>query len=329
MTKNKTENKLNELSGKEWIKFTKSWAVYDSKGNKVTSYNRPENKKVSSKSWFIHNPPPRDEKILHPAAFPETMIKEFIEFFTKKGQWVLDPFLGTGSTLIACYLAGRNGIGIELSEKYAKIAEERLKKVRSQKRLDAFIEGSETVQIVINDDSRNILKIWEENDFPEMDFCITSPPYWNQLKRNYIRQKDRAEHGLDTVYSEDERDLGNIDDYELFLLEQKEIFDKVYEIMKDGGYLVVITNNVYYNGKLYPLAFDTLITLSERWVPKDEKLWLQDDKPLVPLGVYTAWVGNRHHHYCLIFRKEKDKRGEMNKLFKKRIDELYSKIGGE
>ena len=56
-----SENKLNELTGKEWIKFTKS--------------------------WFIHYPPrSEDKKILHPASFPETLIQEFIEFFTKKGQ---------------------------------------------------------------------------------------------------------------------------------------------------------------------------------------------------------------------------------------------------
>ena len=74
--KKKIVNKLNELSGKEWIKFTKT--------------------------WFIHRPAPRENaKLLHPAAFPESLAKEFIEFFTKRGQLVLDPFLGTGSTLIA------------------------------------------------------------------------------------------------------------------------------------------------------------------------------------------------------------------------------------
>lgn len=77
--------------------------------------------------------------------------------------------------------------------------------------------------------------------------------------------------------------------------------------MKDYGYLVVITNNVFCSGRLYPLAFDTLVSLSEKWVPKDEKIWLQDDKTLLPLGIYNAWVGNRCHQYCLIFRKEPPK----------------------
>jgi len=261
-------NRLNELTGREWIKFTKS--------------------------WVIHNPPPRESsKTLHPACFPETLIREFIEFFTKKGQWVLDPFLGTGSTLIAAQNCMRNGIGIEIYPEYARIARRRL----GQKKTG-------TKEKVITGDSRKIVEIFERHGLPKVDFCITSPPYWNQLKRNHIRQKERGEMGLDTYYGERAQDIGNIDDYREFILEQKKIFDGVYQVLKNWGYLVVITNNVFFEGKLYPLAFETLTSLSERWVPKDEKIWLQADKTLLPLGIYNAWVGNRCHQYCLIFRKE-------------------------
>jgi hypothetical protein len=56
------------------------------------------------------------------------------------------------------------------------------------------------------------------------------------------------------------------------------------------------------------LAFDTATSLTKRgsksWILKDEKIWLQDDKKLIALGINSAWVGNRHHQYCLIFRKE-------------------------
>jgi len=83
---------------------------------------------------------------------------------------------------------------------------------------------------------------------------------------------------------------------------------------------------VYADGKLYPLAFDILIALSSKWVPKDEKLWLQDDKPLLPLGVYSEWVSNRHHQYCLIFKKDEKRKGELHAAMKKRIKELYDKL---
>lgn len=272
-------NKLNNLTGKEWIKFTKT--------------------------WFHHNPPKRKEdELLHPAKFPETLVAEFIEFFTKRGQLVFDPFLGTGSTLVATFNAGRNGIGIEIMEKYANIARKRINQLLIQNRLYEYSKGEKTFLKVITDDSLNISKIWKKNNFPKVDYCITSPPYWNQLKRNNLRQKDRLNSGLDTKYGNNDRDIGNIDDYNEFIIEQKKIFDQVYNVMKKNAYLTVITNNVYANGRLYPLAFDTLISLSDKWVPKDEKIWLQDDKPLLPLGINSAWVGNRHHQYCLIFRKE-------------------------
>src|SRR5712692_5373412 len=95
-------NKLNELSGKDWIKFTKS--------------------------WFVLSPPRRDRaKIVHPAGFPEILVRGFVEFFTKPGMWVLDPFMGTGSTLLAARASGRNAVGIEINSRYVTIAKRRLR----------------------------------------------------------------------------------------------------------------------------------------------------------------------------------------------------------
>lgn len=275
-------NKLNDLTGKEWIKFTKS--------------------------WFIHRPPRRkNDEILHPAKFPESLVAEFISFFTKENEWVFDPFLGTGSTLIAASLFGRNGAGIELNNKYYKIAKERITNENSSNKLIAIKGNSLNLNELLN----KVLKEKEKSTGNKyFDFILTSPPYWNQLKRNGLRQKSRKENGLDTQYSSNKTDLGNIEEYNDFIKLQAEIFDSVFDITKPGGYLTIITNNVYSNGKLFPLAFDTAVSLTNRgnksWVLKDEKIWLQDDKPLIALGVNNSWVSNRHHQYCLIFRKENE-----------------------
>lgn len=267
-------NKLNDLTGKEWIKFTKT--------------------------WFVHRPPKRKEdEVLHPAKFPETLVKEFITFFTKKEEWVFDPFLGTGSTLIASGELNRNAVGIELQKKYYNTSVRRVKKGKYNSTI-----------IPINGNSLNAIKLINMQGLPvdKFDYVITSPPYWNQLERNSLRQTKRKNSGLDTKYSSDKNDLGNITDYNNFIEFQAKIFDVVWDLIKAGGYLTIITNNVYNESKLYPLAFDTAISLTNRndksWVLKDEKIWLQDDKPLIALGVNNAWVGNRHHQYCLIFRKE-------------------------
>ncbi|MEE9431591.1 MAG: site-specific DNA-methyltransferase [Melioribacteraceae bacterium] len=267
-------NKLNDLTGKEWIKF--------------------------SKSWFIHSPPRRkNNEILHPAKYPESLVSEFIQFFTKKNQWVFDPFLGSGSTLMASGELNRNGVGIELSQKYFNISKKRINEEKFIKELIPLKGNSTKLKEVLK---KNLL---EKRKF---DFVITSPPYWNQLERSSMRQKIRSEKGLDTKYSKAKNDIGNTIDYEEFLEQQAEIFDQVYDVTKNKAYLVVITNNIYFKSKLFPLAYDTAISLTKRgkksWVLKDEKLWLQNDKPLIALGINHAWVGNRHHQYCLIFRKE-------------------------
>src|SRR5213596_2838835 len=276
-------NKLNELSGRDWIKFTKS--------------------------WFVHRPDPRgDRKIRHPASFSESLVREFLSFFTKKGEIVVDPFVGTGSTLVAALETERSGIGFEIVKKYADISKERVGDALAQRRARKEATKSKSSWAkIITADSAKLSKIWKANGFPPADYCITSPPYWNQLRRNSIRQKGRVEKGLDTEYSDNPEEIGNIEDYTSFLNTMKLLFDEVYKVMKPNGYLTVITNNVFAQGRMYPLAFDTVSILSQEpyaWTPKDERVWCQDDKTLLPLGVYNAWVGNRHHQYCLIFRKE-------------------------
>lgn len=269
-------NKLNNLTGKEWIKFTKS--------------------------WFIHSPRSRNkEEILHPAKYPESLIEDFIIFFTKEDEWVFDPFLGTGSTLVAAANTKRNAAGVELMRKYFNLAKKRINKCEDENKIIPMLGNSLQLKKLL--DKANL----SEQLF---DYVITSPPYWNQLKQNSMRQKDRTEKGLDTKYSSKKNDLGNIDDYEKFVEEQAKVFDNVYDITKNNGYLTVITNNVFYKGRVYPLAFDTATSLTKRgkksWIMKDEKIWLQNDKRLVALGINHAWVGNRHHQYCLIFRKEEN-----------------------
>ncbi len=271
-----SNNKLNDLTGKEWLKFTKS--------------------------WFIHRPPRRKEnEVLHPAKFPETLVEEFISFFTKKNGWVLDPFCGTGSVLVASASLNRKAVGVELNKKYFGLTKKRLDKLEDAKGIYSILGNSLDLKTSLQTGELSKVKF---------DYTITSPPYWNQLIRSNIRQSERKQKGLDTRYSSKNiLDLGNIKNYEDFLEKQALVFDQVYDVTKTNGYLTIITNNVYADGKLFPLAFDTASSLTKRgnksWTLKDEKVWLQDDKKLIALGVNNAWVGNRHHQYCLIFRKEK------------------------
>ena len=267
------KNTLNDLPSKEWLKQTRTWYMLKPKG--------------------------RGNKIMHPASFPEELAENYIQFFTKRNALVCDPFLGSGTTTLVARRTQRNAVGIELNKKYFKLSKQRLNEE----------DENNTKQIIINGDSRNIKKFFSQKRIPKIDFCITSPPYWNQLKNRGLSQtKDRLTHreelNLDTDYGYDVRDLGTINKYESFLDVQDEIFDEVYGLMKNQGYLLVVTNNIYKNGRMWPLAFDTMSRLSQKWIPKDEQIWCQDSRKLHPFGMFTSYVGNRSHHYCLIFRKE-------------------------
>jgi hypothetical protein len=273
-------NRLNDLTPREWIKF--------------------------QKSWFVHNPPPRERGVLtHPAKFPETLAREFIEFFTKRGEWVLDPMVGTGSTLLAAAAAGRPSIGIELSEQFAQLARQRLERAGLRppdgdaRTPEGPIGAPATFLIVA--DARHVPAL----ALPELAYCLTSPPYWDMLHRpGFETQAQRRHQGLQVTYSASDHDLGNIVDYGRFLDELCAIYTGLHAKLRPRGYLTVIVKNVKKGGRVYPLAWDLARRLSEVYALKDERIWLQDNLRLAPYGLFNAWVSNTHHHYCLTFRKE-------------------------
>src|SRR5699024_5931785 len=180
-------NKLNDLTGKQWIPETKSYFYQKGLGSA--------------------HPHAQIEK-QHPAPFSYQDILRLIEMFTKRGDTVLDPFLGVGSTLKAAALSERLGTGIELSEKWSSLAKERLD----------FEVGEGTAQKynILTGDSREVLK---EIERESIDFIVTSPPYWAILnkKADHKVKKTRLSQDLDTNYSSNTLDLGNIDEYPVFL----------------------------------------------------------------------------------------------------------------
>ncbi len=269
------KNKINHLTGKEWTKFTKSWFVFDALASDIK-----EEKEISSKVKLNS-----DE---HPATYSPTMTKNFIEFFSKEGEIVFDPFSGIGSTQVGAQRCGRIGLGIELNPKYAQIANLRL-------------NGKSRV---INGDSLMLKEILHNENISQVDFSISSPPYWDILNRSTGSfEKTRVNKDLDVTYSDDNKDLGNIKNYEEFLNLCTNVYFQMYDLLKKGGYVVVIIKNIKKDGKHYPLAWDLSKKLSKKYILKDEKIWCQDKQSLSPFGYPFSWTSNIVHHYCLIFQK--------------------------
>lgn len=263
-------NKINDLTGKEWTKFTCSWFVF----NALPSDLKQEKE--------------LDEHIEdHPATFSPTMISDFIRFFTKEGMTVLDPFCGIGSTMEACRRTNRIGFATELNPKYFELILKRVPEFKSN---------------IFNCDAALIPTL----PIKGIDFCISSPPYWDILNRStHEFEKKREAKNLDVKYSDAELDLGNISDYDLFLDKLAQVYLNIYDVLNNNAYVVIIIKNVKKGGRMYPLAWDLAKKLSTKYVLKDEKIWIQDKVGLSPYGYPFSWASNIIHHYCLILRKEK------------------------
>jgi DNA modification methylase len=272
-------NRLNNLSPKDWLIF--------------------------QKSWFVHNPPPRHKGVLrHPAKFPETLAQEFIEFFTKPGQVVLDPMVGTGSTLVAALRCGRHAYGIELNPGYADIARQ---VVVEERTVLGECVASLAAEVITGDASR-IAEHVAECPIPLVDYMITSPPYWDMLHARgaETQKKRRTSTDLDIIYSDDPEDLGNIHDYDEFVERLTAIYAALQPFLRPKAYLTIIVKNVKKGGRIYPLAWDLGRCLGKTYTLKDERIWCQDNLRLAPYGLGTAWVSNTFHHYCLQFRNDID-----------------------
>ena len=277
MAKRPFVKRLNDLDPKTWLKF--------------------------QKSWFIHDPPPRSKKVLrHPAKFPETLAQYFIEFFTKREQVVLDPMVGTGSTSVAALRAGRHSYGIELNHFYAEIANQ----IVDEEKNTLGESANDLTCQVINGNAVLISEYVSEYQIPAVDYVLTSPPYWDMLhsKGAQTQKKRRKTPELDTFYSDDPEDLGNIHDYDEFLERLVNIYTGLKPFIRQRAYLTVIVKNIKKGGKIYPLAWDLARQLGNTYTLKDERIWCQDDIRLAPYGLGNAWVSNTFHHYCLQFRNE-------------------------
>lgn len=258
-------------------------------------------------AWIIPKPPPRKKnEILHPAKFPETLVEAFIELFTKPGDTVFDPMVGTGSSVVAAVRRHRNGVGVDLSPEFAAIASQRVANECGNAK-SLFGGDSDHVDgLIVQGDSTKL------DDLPALankrfQYAVTSPPYWSMLTNpGSENQEARRQKNLPLVYSKSGSDLGNVADYEQFLRLLDDVYNGVAERLTPGGVLTVVVKNVKRNHVLYALAWDLSASLCGRKGRYDylgTTLWCQDDVGLKPFAVGIHWVSNILHTYCLHYRK--------------------------
>ncbi len=229
---NKKE-RLNELDGRTWERYSISvWDIVKSK---------------------------EEAELGHPAMFPMELCRRLIEIYTKKGDIVLDPFMGSGSAIVAARDLERKGIGFDINPDFVGLARKRLSQ---QKLIKLDVEEPD----IYCEDAINLLRYVKPES---VDFVVTSPPYWNIHTRNRT-----ADYKEPRPYSRLERDLGNTTNFNDFMLDLKSVFQKVYTVLKYGKRCVIIVMDIRQGSKFFPFHMDISSMMTEiGFVLEDIIIW--------------------------------------------------------
>lgn len=171
--------------------------------------------------------------------FVPQVANQLIQRYTKAGDWVVDPFMGSGTTLIEAQRLGRNSIGIELNKTVADEANQRIKSEAPAKvRTKVYVGNSATI------DSARLLV---EQSIDKVQLIIFHPPYWDIVK-----------------FSDSKSDLSNATNLEAFLEAFGKIIDNTTASLEPGRYCALVIGDKYMNGQVVPLGFYCMNLFLER-----------------------------------------------------------------
>jgi len=199
------------------------------------------------------------DKTVHPATFPISLARKVIALFTHEGELVLDPFVGSGTSLLAAMDLNRNAIGFDLQPSYIDLSKTRL----GQKQNSLFPKL--TTQLPFCDDAQNINEYLKEET---VKLLITSPPYANMLNRqrlNKSRRSDTRKNGQYLKieqYSQDTRDLGTMD-LASYAKEMQQIFAKLLPFLKPGAHCVIDVPDMWWQDERITIHLALITALRE------------------------------------------------------------------
>jgi DNA modification methylase len=291
-------NTLNELPGEEWLYFTKSLLT--------TAY--PSELGHAARKAHGANKPPR-------------LMARLIEFFSRTGEIVLDPFAGVGGTLLGAAIARgpRRAIGIELDPRWAAVYERVVRDLTSER--DGL--GPELADVGMADpggprsfdasglDLRvgDALAVLPTLASGSVDLVATDPPYNLQLPMTMAGgalAETHANRRTDyAMVTDSALDLANAADYPTFLERMGEVFGELRRVLREGRYAVVIVRDAYQDGRYVFTGSDLAARAAAvGLVPKGDLIWYQAGTRLRPYGYPHAFVPNIVHQHILVLRNE-------------------------
>lgn len=233
----------------------------------------------------------RDSSGAHHAGYWGNFVPEiprqFFKRYTKKGDWVLDAFLGSGTTLIECRRQGRNGIGIELQPNVASLAESAVANEPNPHHIQTRIIVGDSAALDYEAELQRI-------GIQQVQFLIMHPPYWDIIK-----------------FSDDARDLSNAQTLDAFLAMLGKVMEKTYPLLEKGRYFALVIGDKYSGGEWIPLGFYSMQEALKRGyrlksiiVKNFEET--KGKRNQQELWRYRALVGGFYvfkHEYIFLFRK--------------------------
>ncbi len=292
------DNTLNELTGEAWLYFTKSVLT--------TAY--PSELGHAARKAHGANKPPR-------------LMARLIEFFTRSGELVLDPFAGVGGTLLGAAIARgpRRALGIELDPRWAAVYASVVASLGAER--DGM--GPPIADLGTADPGGprgfdpsgcelrvgDALELLPGLEAESVDFVATDPPYNVQLPLTMAGGKLAEAHANRrtdyAMISDSPADLANAPDYPTFLDRMELAFEGMARVLRTGRYAVVIVRDAYQDGRYLFTASD-LAARADRagLVPKGDLIWYQAGTRLRPYGYPRAFVPNIAHQHIVVLRKE-------------------------
>ena len=299
-------NSLNDFTGAEWIYFLNSIELIEGEPELMTGERLND---LSEVQWVGQQEPIIDTSFPtsgvnsdahhirkgHPSPKPPQLMKRLIEFFTKQDGWVLDPFVGAGSTLLACSMTSRRGVGVDLSEEYLDLYREACKNLDLE------------YQDVYQGDAIQLESILRNKDYL-FDLVLTDPPYGNMLSRRRSgERKKRTGNDSPTPFTDQRNDLGNMSSHQ-FYEALKSVIAQSMKYLKVKGYIVVFCKDLQPTAEhpnlIHADVVNTLVQIPDIRF-RGYKIWYDKSQRLYPFGYPYAYVSNQLHQFILIFRKEK------------------------
>lgn len=244
---------------------------------------------ITDSLWILNK---RDNSGVHHAGYWGNFIpqipNQLLRRYTKKGEWVLDPFLGSGTTLIEAQRLGRNAVGIELSKKVLDQIKKNIAKEDNPNKVNLeFLNGDSS--------SYDLKSVLSASQIKSFQFQIFHPPYWDIIK-----------------FSDSKADLSNAKSIDEFLSGFGSVLDNCLPHLDKKRYAAVVISDKYSAGEWIPLGFYVMQEVLKRGMILKSTIVKNFDETTAKrnqkeLWRYRALAGGFYvfkHEYIFIFQKK-------------------------